>query len=279
MLLFVSISILMSCKKDPVEVNHYELKNQWGQLGVNNGEFNRPSKIEITKDFIFVNDIGNNAIFKFNKNGDYINKLDFSAPFYIFDDTLYILNSLNKSSISKYDLNLNFISEKLFHTSFYGVTEITGNSQNAIATTNLDSCFVIGIDYKTNAIKRGGTLGTDNFEFNWNGNLIPAMINDNYLITDPDNRRLQMISKNLEFISLIDTDIPSNPNVMAVNSKYIAVSNSTSGEAEIRFFDINSYKKIFSISIDGFVGCIGFYENELYVLQTDIGVVKVYSIN
>lgn len=278
--LFTGIIFTTSCKKETTETPKYEFVKEWGQLGIGQGQFNDPTKIEVTKDFLFINDRLNNEIMKFDKDGLFISQLDFSSPFYIYNDTLYVLNPNDNNIIKKYDLDFNFISEMVCNTDFEGVEEFTGNADYALATTYFDTCFLIGINYKTNEIIRTGTLGTDALEFNWNGNLIPSLYNNQFIITDPDNNRIQIVNKNLEYVTEFVTDPESeyHPNVMAINSKYIAASNSNSGQGELHFYDITNYKKQFTIEIDGFIGCVGFYNNELYLYQSDIGVLKVYNL-
>lgn len=298
-ILIVSIIFAFnSCKKDipeETETKPYKLVSSWGVYGTDSNQLLKPNLIVAFGDYIFINDDGVNKIKKFDEDGNFISELGFDGDididyFYIFNDFLYIVNPLNTTQISKYDLDFNFIQNYTFSVSLKNMYDhiygIAGNDKQALISffENEKPCLK-NVNFTNLEIVEFGALGIGNLQFNEWARLNITYDNNLYYIADEGNKRVQIVDTNSTYVNEISTvdKLLNGPSFIAFTNDQIVLAAGYSSSEEICFYKKPNYT--FDFSIDQFINDEDSYinygitltETKLFVLtQETTNMIKVY---
>ncbi len=261
----------------------YIYTSSWGSLGTSNPSLNRPTKIVATDAYVFINDNGNGKLKKFDHNGVFLDALDFSNPFYVYDNLLYVVSDTNRNYLLAYDFNLNLVNSYLFPTALPTNGDISGNNQKALLTKNTTSQpFLMSLNLIALTTNSFGNLGTGALAFQWNGTFAVSYENGNYFVTDGGNYRVQKLDANYAYMAEYRTDnhsVLNSPNVMNVNADYTIISNYNNASDEVDFYDRNTNAFLFEMSIGSyFKRSIATNQNKLFILvDHPMTEVRVYT--
>jgi hypothetical protein len=150
--------------------------------------------------------------------------------------TLAIVNSSQKN-ITLHDRNLLLIKtvEKINNKKFHPL-RITSNDKNRIYITDLTSCQVIMTDFDFNKINAVGDKGSGEYEFNYPNGI--AYFEKKLYVCDSDNKRLQVLTDNLEFERQIALDY--EPWIIKISTERV-VCISQFDQAGLNFYDFDTF--------------------------------------
>lgn len=181
----------------------YDLIGAFGSQGTGNGQFNFPEHLAIDKsDHIYVSDLGNNKIQKFDKNGYYL------EDFYLCSSPRSVLFLTDRVVIAKsadnkiYEMDYN--KQPLREWGSYGVGDGQFNYFRQMAIDDYNKIYVV--DHNNNRIQKFDLDG--NFILKWGskgetaGSFVNpwgiAFINDKIMVSS--GTRVQFFTKNGAFI-------------------------------------------------------------------------------
>lgn len=287
--------LTISCKKEEPEpttptneeeevidssaISPFAIETNWGTLGTSDNQLNGARKISATDSFLFINDVGNSKVKKFDHEGNFLASLNYSKPFYIYNDEIYIVSDTNDTYLHKLDLNFNLVSSYHFNSSIPSGDDISGNSSKALITLGGSSePFLMSLDFSSLSQNTFGNLGTGQLDFQWNGqfNLVCEngnfVVETSYFITDGGNYRVQELDENFNFVSEFKTNdegksVLNSPTVIDANLEYIAVTNGNNGGDQIDFYNRVTKEFLFTQDLgDSFKQSISFIDNKMFVL-------------
>ena len=277
--------MLSSCKKEKEEVidstvvSPFDVETSWGTLGTSDNQLNGSRKISATESFLFINDVGNSKIKKFDHEGNFLGALNYSRPFYIYNDKLYIVSNTDDTYLHMLDLNFNLVKSYHFDSSIPSGDDISGNSSKALITLGGSSePFLMSLDFASLSQDTFGNLGTEELSFQSNGqfNLVcengNSEVKTSFFITDGGNYRVQELDANFDFVSEFKTNdegksVLNSPTVIDANLEYIAVTNGNNAGDQIDFYDRISKEFLFTHDLgDSFKQSISFVNNKMFVL-------------
>ena len=203
--------------RDPEEVYNYS--TQWGQGGINNGEFNKPSGISVGYDgSVFVTDSDNHRIQKFNASGAWIlswggygettedGKFKNPKGIAVFRDSvsdrIYVSDSSN-DRVQKFTPTGDFILK-------WGVNgTAAGQFQEPFGITATTDENIFVVDRQNNRIEKfsstgafltaWGSMGNGNGQFN-NPLGLASDSNNNIFVVDSSNNRVQKFDANGNYL-------------------------------------------------------------------------------
>ena len=198
-----------------IDVVPYSSVSIIGSFGIDNGQFNNPSGIVVnTLGEVYVTDMGNNRIQKFDTNGNFITKWgspgsgngQFNNPMGIAIDTtnkIYVVDSYN-NRIQKFDSNGNFITEWGSSGNgkgkFYYPMGITVDHDDQVYVVDTGNMQIQKFDSNGNFFSRWGGFGP------YNGRLknpvqIAVDLDNQVYVTDNGNNRIQKFKSNGYFLT------------------------------------------------------------------------------
>jgi len=178
-LLFVSLF----CGSNIAFGQGYDLIKKWGSLGVSEGQFNNPSSISYdpSNKAIYVADLENNRIQKFDTDGNFLMKLGLTGtnngelyhPGDIESDSsgnLYVAD-INNARIQKFDSDGSFLMKWGSSGDGDGQFDHPGDiivdeANKAIYVTDIGNNRIQKFDSEGNFITKWGSAGTGNGQFN-----------------------------------------------------------------------------------------------------------------
>jgi tripartite motif-containing protein 71 len=189
-------------------VNHnYPYSFTFGNSGTGPGQFNNPQGIAVYRGSIFVADVFNNRVEKFDSNGYYLSSVTLAHPIgIVFDSFGFMYVALeNANQIQKVDQNFNIL------TSFGSAGTAVGqfNTPQGISIDSQDRIYIA--DYLNNRIQRcsntgmgcvtiGGTaIGTGNGQFSGPFGVFVDK-SGNVWVPDSGNNRIQEFDSTLAFL-------------------------------------------------------------------------------
>jgi len=185
----------IACNIERINENEdsYIIVDIWGAKGTEDGEFNIPTGIAIDEeDNIYIADKGNRRIQKFNANGNFITKWEYSGVIkefitpeelsqfplyskgmfmdlegiatdrhgYVYSTDVYTYHN----NIQQYDLNGNYISE-YWNEFFNGPIALTINSLGEIYVVNVFDYNILKFDSRWRLLTKWGEKGSAEGEF------------------------------------------------------------------------------------------------------------------
>lgn len=195
-----------------------KLLRKWGSSGGGDGQFREPADLAVdpSNGLIYVADLSNNRIQKFDTNGKFLSKwgsfgsedAQFNHPGDVAVSPWgeIFVADLDNSRIQKFDSNSTFLSK-------WGTAGIDDGQFNHPGDIAFDpknrSVFVIDTDnnrvqiFDSNGtfIDKWGSLGTGNGEFNQPAGLSFDELNGFLYVADTKNDRIQKFDTNGTFIS------------------------------------------------------------------------------
>jgi|GEM_PF-2444715 len=196
----------------------YVAVDKWGSLGVSEGQFNSPSSISYdpSNEVIYVADLENNRIQKFDTDGNFLMKWglsgtsdgEFYHPGDIESDSsgnLYVAD-INNARIQKFDSEGNFIMK--WGSSGEGDGQfdhpgdvIVDEANEAIYVTDIGNNRIQKFDSEGNFLTKWGSAGTGNGQFNRPAGMALDPNDEIIYVADTKNDQIQKFDKNGNFLS------------------------------------------------------------------------------
>jgi hypothetical protein len=174
------------------------------------------------------------------KNSEY-KKIDLSArplDLIVLPNNLLLSADYLEKSFSFYDENFNLVKRvnKIGNKKIEPYS-ITTNNKNYIYTADLVDHQIIMMDFELNEIKSFGSKGSSNSQFDVPCGIV--YINDHLYVCDYNNKRIQVLSADLEFVRSIM--LCYNPWLISASDKTLCVSRGDL-PGGVYFYDIGKLK-------------------------------------
>ena len=171
--------------------------------------------------------------------------------------TLALANSTQKH-ITVFNSNLDLIKtiKQIGNNNFHPLRIATGADDN-IYITEYSRCEVIMTDINFKMIKHVGCKGSKDEEFNYPNGI--AFFCNNVYVCDSENKRIQILSSNLDFISKIELDY--QPWIIKISPNKVACISQFNAPAAVYFYNFDNFEIIHKYTDHGFgrVSEIGSY--------------------
>jgi DNA-binding beta-propeller fold protein YncE len=192
--------------------------DKWGSLGVSDGQFDSPSSIAFdpSSQGIYVADLENDRIQKFDTNGKFLMKWGLSGTgdgeFYHPGDietdssgNVYVVD-INNARVQKFDSEGNFLMKwgapGVKNGQFNHPGDIMLDENNtAVYVTDIGNSRIQKFDNKGNFLMKWGALGTGNGQFNRPAGMAFDSHDEIIYVADTKNDRIQKFDKNGNFLS------------------------------------------------------------------------------
>jgi len=279
----------IACEDD--SSSPFTFTKSWGSLGTQDNQLNAARKIAATDEFLFINDVGNSKIKKFDHDGNFLAALDFSNPFYVFEERLYVVSDTNNTYLHKFDLNFNLVESFNFNSPIPSGDDISGNESRALITlTGTEEPFLTSLDFINLTQNSFGVLGTGDLSFQWNGSFNVVFENGNneipasYFVTDGGNFRVQELDEDFTYVSEFTTNdagrgVLNSPSAIDASQEYIAITNGNNSGDQIDFYDRQTNEFLFTHQVgDFFQKSVSFNGDNMFVL-VDVPSIEVRIYN
>jgi DNA-binding beta-propeller fold protein YncE len=270
---------------------------QWGSQGTNNGQFATPFGVAIdSRANVYVTDINNVRIEKFDRNGNYlIHWGGFSAPYGIAVDhsnNVYVSDLVN-DFIKKFDSNGNYLTQwGSFgggNGQFANPSGIAIDSSNNVYVSEEGNDRVQKFDSNGNYLTKWGSQGNGNGQFTTPFGVAVDSSNNVY-VADTENFRVQKFDSNGNYLTQWGSFGSGNGQFNQLDGIAVDSSNNvyvTDNNSRVEKFDSNGnyltqwgsfgsgagqFSFPFGIALDG-------SGNFIYVADADNSRIQVFANN